>query len=176
MTDDSCIYRRDFQSTPALSEAELMSVLGTPSTNSSESKRLHNLRRAARTTPRVNHLLEGTSAHVDYTLASGGYGVQASDRSTSLQRLEVMDNLRRDFPTPSNNRNLGHDLTAESISPWSYNNVIRKIGPEPDYAPTRPKYKPDGDMNGAGENLQYNQPSMQQMPANAKTTIKRLQL
>ena len=155
----------------------LSTILLTPSTNSSESKLLHNLRRAARTTPRVNQLLEGTSAHVDYTLASGGYGVQQpSDRSTSLQRLDFMENLRRDFTTPSNNRNLGHDLTAESISPWSYNNVIRKIGPEPDYAPTRPKYKPDGDMNGAGENLQYNQPSMQQMPANAKTTIKRIQL
>ena len=87
-----------------------------------------------------------------------------------------MENLRRDFTTPSNNRNLGHDLSVESISPWSYNNVIRKIGPEPDYAPTRPKYKPDGDMNGADEILQYNQPSMQQMPANAKTTIKRIQL
>ena len=91
MTDDS-----SYKSTPALSEAELMSVLGTPSTNSSESKRLHNLRRAARTTPRVNQLLEGTSAHVDYTLASGGYGVQASDRSTSLQRLEfVHEHLQR---------------------------------------------------------------------------------
>ena len=57
MTDDSSY--RSFQSTPALSEAELMSVLGPPSTNSSESKRLHNLRRAARTTPRVNQLLKG---------------------------------------------------------------------------------------------------------------------
>jgi hypothetical protein len=173
LTDDSSSYK----STPALSEAELMSVLGPPSTNSSESKRLHNLRRAARTTPRVNHLLEGTSAHVDYTLASGGYGVQASDRSTSLQRLDVMNNLRRDFATPSSNRNLGHDFSAESISPWSYNNVIRRIAPEPDWAPTRPKYLPDGDMNGAGEILQFNQPSMQQMPANANIKIiKRVQL
>ena len=84
-----------------------------------------------------------------------------------------MNNLRRDFATPSSNRNLGHDFSAESISPWSYNNVIHRMGqPYPEYAPIRPKYLPDGDMNGAGENLQYNQPSMDQMGPNA--TIKRI--
>ena len=84
-----------------------------------------------------------------------------------------MDNLRRDFSTPSNNRNLGHDFTAESISPWSYNNAIHKMGqPQKEYAPTRPQYNPDWKMYGAGENLQYNQPSMDQMGPNA--TIKRI--
>ena len=69
MDEVSFMTENSFQSTPALSEAKVMSELGrqTPSTNSSESKRLHNLRRAARTTPRVNQLLEGTSAHVDTT-------------------------------------------------------------------------------------------------------------
>jgi hypothetical protein len=42
------------------------------------------MRRAARTTPRVNSLLEGTSAHVDHALASGGYGVQQSGKFTSI--------------------------------------------------------------------------------------------
>ena len=175
MDEVSFMTESSFQSTPALSENELMAELGrrTPSTNSSESKRLHNLRRAARTTPRVNQLLQGTSAHVDYSLASGGYGVQASDRSTSLQRLEFMDNLRRDFPTLSSNRNLGHDFTAESISPWSYNNVIHKMGqPQPEYAPIRPKYKPDWKMYDAGDKLQYNQPSMDQI--NPNTEIRRI--
>ena len=123
-------------------------------------------------------MLEGTSAHVDYTLASGGYGVQASDRSTSLQRLSVMHDLRRDFATPSSNKNLGHDFSAESISPWSYNNVIRRMAPEPDWAPIRPKFKYDNNMKGAGSDMQDDfEPSMEQMPANASIKIiKRVQL
>ena len=56
MDEVSFMTESSFQSAPALSEDDLMAELGrrTPSTNSSESKRLHNLRRAARTTPRVN--------------------------------------------------------------------------------------------------------------------------
>jgi hypothetical protein len=89
----------------------------TPSTNSSESRRLHDLRRAARTTPRVNALLEGTSAHVDYGLASGGYGVQQSGRPTSVPHYSAPR-----MQTPSSNRNLQNDFNSpETISPWSYN-------------------------------------------------------
>jgi hypothetical protein len=76
MTDDST----------SLSGSELMAWLDrqTFSSDSSESQRLHEMRRAARTTPAVNRLLVGASAHVDYGLASGGYGVQQSGRPTSM--------------------------------------------------------------------------------------------
>jgi hypothetical protein len=68
----------------------------TFSSDSSGSKQLHEMRRAARTTPRANRLLEGTFAHLDYGLASGGYGVQQSGRPTSMPHYTAprqFDNL-----------------------------------------------------------------------------------
>jgi hypothetical protein len=108
--------------TPSANHAQLMAELGTPSTNSSESRRMHEIRRQARTTLRVNALLEGTSAHVDYTLDSGGYGVQQSGRPTSMPHYTEPRQIDR-FYTPSGYRNLSQDLrsppTSGSVSPWS---------------------------------------------------------
>jgi hypothetical protein len=109
MTDDS------YQSTPGLSESELMAELyrQISSSNLSNSRRLHDLRRAARTTLRVNHLLKGTSAHVDYGLFSGGYGVQQSGQTTSVPHYSAP----RQFETPRNNRNLQNYFSGGSICP-----------------------------------------------------------
>jgi hypothetical protein len=146
MTDDS------YQSTPGLSESELTAKLGrqTTSTNSEERRRLHELRRAARTSPRVNELLKGTSAHIDYRLGSDGYGVQQSSRPTSLPHYSAP----RQFGTPNSNRNLQNDFSSGSISPWSYNIVINKADPKEISRPSRYAYKPDSRVHMAGDELQ----------------------
>jgi hypothetical protein len=127
------------------------------------------LRRTARTTPRVNVLLEGTSAHVDYGLASGGYGVQQSGRPTSVPHYSAPR-----MQTPSSNRNLQNDFNSpESISPWSYNNLMKNTAPEEILRPRRHVYKPAWD-HMAGESMSSYTPSNQQFEIEPDTIIKQL--
>jgi hypothetical protein len=135
----------------------------TFSSDSSGSKQLHEMRRAARTTPRVNRLLEGTSAHVNYGLASGGYVVQQSGRPTSMPHYTAPRQFDHLY-TPSGYVNLEATLrsppprNSSTPSPWSYNNVISRMAPRQIGQTRRSDIKLDRGVM-AGDELQINQPS-----------------
>jgi len=95
--------------------------------------------------------------------------VQQSARPTSLAHFSAPR-----MPTPSSNRNLQNDFNSpESISPWSYNNLMNKPAPKDVLRVNRIGYRADlGFM--AGDELQYNSPSNDQFQIGPNTVIKQM--